>query len=314
MPGHAGARSVSRGGEAGLARRPLLGAAFGLFGGLLLGLAAPLGAEEAPTPAGRIVVAGGDVAEIIAALGAADRVVGVDTTTQYPPELAELPSIGYARALSAEGVLSLAPDMLIGAHDAGPANVLEQLRAAGLAVELAPTGEGAEVVPAKIAFVAHVLGLGPVGEELSEAYRAEMAEVAAEVARIESRPKVLFILTLRDGAPMVGGAGTSADAMITLAGAENAARGFDGYKPMNREAIMAAAPDVILMMDRHGPEGGGAAAVLALPEIAATPAGQAKRVVTMDGMLLLGFGPRTPEAVRTLAAELRPGDAVATEP
>ena len=299
-------RRAGGGGAAGRWRRWLIGAGLALFG-----LAAPLRAAEDP---GRVVVAGGDIAEIVAALGAADRVVGVDTTTLYPPELAELPSIGYARALSAEGVLSLAPDLLLGAHDAGPANVLDQLRAAGMEVALAPAGEGAEVVTEKIAFVAGMLGLGPKGEELSEAYRAEMAEVAADVAKMAGRPRVLFVLTLRDGAPMVGGAGTSADAMIALSGGENAARGFEGYKPMNREAILAAAPEVILMMDRHGPEGGGPEAALALPEIAATPAGQAKRVVTMDGMLLLGFGPRTPEAVRALAASLHPKDAAPLGP
>jgi iron complex transport system substrate-binding protein len=283
--------------------------------GAILALGAPAWADApAPDPAGRIVVAGGDIAEIVAALGAADRMLGVDTTSLYPPELTELPSIGYARALSAEGVLSLAPDLLLGAHDAGPAAVLDQLRAAGLAVALAPGGAGMEAVPEKIAFVAGALGLAPEGQALTDAYRAEMSEVLGDVGAMPGRPSVLFILTLRDGAPMVGGAGTSAEAMIALAGGVNAARGFDGYKPMNREAIMAAAPDVVLMMDRHGEETGGPAEVLALPEFAATPAGRAGRGVAMDGMLLLGFGPRTPEGVRELAALLHPGAPGPTEP
>ncbi|PZQ51334.1 MAG: hemin ABC transporter substrate-binding protein [Rhodovulum sulfidophilum] len=308
---------MTRGSLPGL--RTLIGtggrrALFGAFALLALSGAAPAATETAAgSGATRIAVAGGDIAEIVAALGAGGRVVGVDTTTLYPPELTELPSIGYARALSAEGVLSLAPDLLLGAHDAGPATALEQLRAAGLTVALAPGGEGMEAVPAKIAFVAGALGLGPEGQELTDAYRAEMAEVLEDVGAMPERPKVLFILTLRDGAPMVGGAGTSADAMIALAGGANAAQGFDGYKPMNREAIMAAAPDVILMMDRHGEENG-PDEVLTLPEIAATPAGQAGRLVSMDGMLLLGFGPRTPQAVRELAALLHPGAPEPTEP
>lgn len=279
-----------------------------------LGAATPPLAQTPAAEAARIVVAGGDIAEIVAALGATDRVVGVDTTSLYPPELTKFPSIGYARALSAEGVLSLAPDLLLGAHDAGPAAVLEQLRTAGLDVALAPEGADMEAVPEKIAFVAGALGLAPEGQALTDAYRAEMAEVLDDVAAMPGQPKVLFILTLRDGAPMVGGAGTSADAMIALAGGINAARGFDGYKPMNREAIMAAAPDVVLMMDRHGEETGGLAEVLARPEFAATPAGQAGRGVSMDGMLLLGFGPRTPEGVRALATLLHPGAPAPTEP
>lgn len=286
---------------------------------LLVALAlAPLGlrAEEKFEPPARIAVAGGELAEIIAALGAADRVVGVDTSTLYPPELALLPSIGYARALSAEKVLSLAPDMLIGEHGAGPSEALRRIGAAGARVELAPEGEGPDAVPGKIAFVAALLGLGPRGEDLAEAYRSEMDAVAAEVGGLGERPRVLFVLTLRDGVPVVGGAGTAADAMITLAGGVNAARdAVAGYAPLSRTALLATAPDVLLTMDGQGGGAGKASeALLAQPELARSPAGLAKRVVTMDGTLLLGFGPRTPDGVRDLAQALRPRQAAPAAP
>jgi iron complex transport system substrate-binding protein len=256
----------------------------------------------------RVVVAGGDLAEIAHALGAGDRLVGVDTTSLYPPELAELPQIGYVRALAPEGVLSLSPDLLIGAHDAGPASALDKLRAAGLVVEIAPAAQGAGSVPAKIDFVGGLLGLETEAAALAEVYRAEMARLQEIIAGVSDRPRVLFILALRDGAPLVAGADTAAQAMIELAGARNAATGFTGYQAMNREAVLAAAPDVVLMMEGRDHGAGGPDAVLALPEIAPTPAGQAGRLVTMDGLLLLGFGPRTPDAVRQLAAALHPGD------
>lgn len=257
----------------------------------------------------RVVVAGGDLAEIVAALGVSDMVVGVDSTTLYPPALTELPQMGYVRALSAEGVLSLSPDLLLAASDAGPAAVLGQVSAAGVKVALAPYVEGAESVPAKITFVGETLGHVAEAEMLISSYRADMAKVKAAVAGVTSRPKVLFVLSMRDGAPLVAGEGTSAEAMVVLAGGVNAAEGFQGYKPMNREAVMVAAPDVVLMMDGHADQVGGIAAVMARPEIALTPAGKAGRGVTMEGMLLLGFGPRTPEAVRELAAKLHPEDA-----
>ena len=136
-----------------------------------------------------------------------------------------------------------------------------------------------------------------------------MAELASKIDTVENKPKVLFILSMQNGAPNVGGEGSSADAIIKLAGGQNAATGFEGYKPMNREALMAAAPDVILMMDGHADRAGGIDEVLASPGIALTPAGQTKRSITMDGMLLLGFGPRTPQAVRELARGLHPEDA-----
>jgi iron complex transport system substrate-binding protein len=277
---------------------------------LLLAAAAGLaGAPVRGQPAERIVVAGGDLTEIVVALGAGERIVGVDSTSLHPPEMRERAQIGYVRRIAPEGVLTLAPDLLIGAADAGPAAALDKLRAAGLRVELAPEGGGAESVPVKIAFVGRIVGREAEAAALAEAYRAEMARLAAAIAEVSGRPRVLFVLSIQNGAPLVGGSGTSADAMIALAGGVNAATGFADYKPMNREAVIAAAPDVLLMMDGHANNLGGAAAVLARPEMALTPAGRAGRAVVMDGLLLLGFGPRTPEAVRRLAALLHPDDA-----
>lgn len=261
------------------------------------------GAEPA-----RVVVAGGDLTEIAASLGAGDRIVGVDSTSLHPPEMTARAQIGYVRQLAPEGVLALGPDLLIAAADAGPAAALDKLRAAGLRVEVAPEGTGAETVPAKIAFMGRVLGREGEAAALVAAHRAEMDRLAAAIAGVSARPRVLFVLSIQNGAPLVGGAGTSADAMIALAGAVNAAQGFDGYKPMSREAVIAAAPEVLLMMDGHAGRQGGIAAVLARPEMALTPAGRASRAIVMDGLLLLGFGPRTPEAVRRLAALLHPGD------
>lgn len=257
----------------------------------------------------RIVSAGGDLTEIIVALGAGDRLIGVDSTSSFPAEMQEKPQIGYVRALSAEGLLSLTPDLLIGAHDTGPETVLDQLRATGLEVAIAPDGSDAESVAAKTIFVGEVLGLEAEASTLVTAYRAEMAKVAEAVAALDRAPRVLFILSIRDGAPLVGGQATSADEMIRLAGGQNAAAGIEGYKPMNREAIIAAAPDVILMTDAHADRLGGLDDVLTRPEIALTPAGRDKAGVLMPAMLLLGMGPRTAEGVRQLARALHPDQA-----
>ncbi|QHQ37036.1 heme/hemin ABC transporter substrate-binding protein [Algicella marina] len=262
-------------------------------------------------PYERIVTAGGDLTEVVTALGAADSIVGIDSTSTYPAEITDLPDIGYVRALSAEGVLTLRPDLLIGAYDTGPEAVLGQLQAAGVQVEIAPGGEDAQSVPAKIRFVGDLLGKSREATALIAAYEADMAELATALQGVEDRPRVLFILSMQNGAPLVGGALTAADKIIALAGGVNVATGFDGYKPMNREAILAAAPDVILMMNGHADRLGGVDEVLALPEIALTPAGQNRRAITMDGMLLLGFGPRTPLAARELARALHPEDAAA---
>lgn len=285
--------------------------AFGAASALLTLGAAAAAADEAPAGGARVVIAGGDLTEIAFALGAGDRIVGVDQTSTYPPETAARAQIGYVRRLSAEGVLSLAPSLLLAAHDAGPPATLAQLRAAGLAIAVAPAGDAPDAATEKFRFVGAALGLTAEAAALTARYEAALAEARAKVARLKERPKVLFLLSIRDGAPIVAGAGTSAETMIRAAGGTNAAAGFEGYKPMSQEAILAAEPEIILMMSQHAERSGGAQSVLARPEFALTPAGRAGRLVTMDGMLMLGFGPRTPEAMATLARKLQPDAAAA---
>lgn len=276
--------------------------------GAIAGLAAALAEGGQPE---RVVIAGGDLTEIAFALGAGDRIVGVDATSTWPPEADDRPDIGYFRRLSAEGVLSLAPDLLLAAPEAGPEIALEQIAAAGVEIRTAPDLPGAEGIAPKIRFVGAALGRREAADALAARVGADLEEVRAKVARIETRPRVLFILLLRGGAPVVGGTGTEAEEIIRLAGGENAAGALEGYTPMTREAILAARPDAILMMQSRAEAAGGLSEVLARPDIALTPAGRAGRGVIMPGMLLLGFGPRTPEAVARLARALHPEAAAA---
>ncbi|MEP6146730.1 MAG: ABC transporter substrate-binding protein, partial [Nisaea sp.] len=198
----------------------------------------------------RIVSAGGDITEIINALGAGDRVVGVDSTSNFPPEMAEKAQIGYIRNLAAEGILSLQPDVLIAAHDAGPPPAVAQLRAAGLQVELAPQGDSVPGVQEKIRFVGNILGMPEKAEALAQKLELQMKASLEIASASKENPRVIFVLNTADGAPLVGGRGTSADSVIALAGGVNAADSFDGYKPMSQEAIITAAPDVLLMMSQ----------------------------------------------------------------
>ncbi|MEM7506755.1 MAG: ABC transporter substrate-binding protein [Pseudomonadota bacterium] len=283
-------------------RRTLLSA----FGFALL--AVPAMAEDR---AERVVIAGGDLTEIAFALGAGDRVVGVDQTSTFPEATADLPQIGYVRRLSAEGVLSLRPDLLIVADDAGPDVALEQLQAAGTRVMRAPESVEAPEIADKIRFVGQALGEQEKAEDLVAKFQSDLDQITAKVATLAGSPRILFILSIRNGAPLIGGRGTTADEMIRLAGGRNAGSAIEGYKPMNSEAILAAAPDAILMMTQHAERLGGIDAVLSRPEIALTPAGRNARAVTMDGMLLLGFGPRTPRAIADLARALQPDAAKA---
>ena len=252
----------------------------------------------------RIVSIGGSVTEIVYALGAEDRLVAVDSTSLYPEVATELPDVGYMRRLSAEPILALEPDHILAIADAGPKPVLDQLREAGVEITIIDDEPSPEGIVGKIEDVAQALGLVDRGEALTGQVAANFDTLAAEIDEVSVPQRVMFVLNTGRGAPMVGGTGTSADAIIRLAGAENAVTDLDGYKPLSPEAAIEAAPDVILTMNRSVEVSGGEEALLALPDIALTPAGQNEALISMEGLFLLGFGPRTPEAARKLAAAL----------
>lgn len=251
-------------------------------------------------PAQRVVSLGGSVTEIAVALGAQARLIGRDTTSTHPGSIAALPDVGYIRALSAEGVLGLGPDLIISETGAGPAEAVAALRAAGVPFALMPGEASPQGVLDKITAVAAALDLPGPGAALRAQVKAGLEAAAARAAGITDRKSVLFVLALQGGRVMAGGAGTSAEGIITLAGATNAASGFKGWKQITDEAVIAAAPDVILMMDRDGDLAVTDKDVLKHPALAQTPAAQAGRILRMDGMLVLGFGPRTPRAADAL--------------
>jgi iron complex transport system substrate-binding protein len=254
----------------------------------------------------RIVAAGGVITEILYALGAGDRIAGVDATSLHPPAaLKEKPNVGYVRALSAEGVLSLKPSRIIAIDSAGPPDVMRLLRGAGVPIETIPEDFTEAGVAARIRAVGVAAGLRQEAERLTEETQRRMAEVARLRMSIDRPRRVLFVLALREGRPMVGGRNSGADAIIRLAGAVNAADAVEGYKPMSDEAVIAAAPDVILMMDR-GSHAVSADDLFRSPSFSATPAAARRALVTMDGLYLLGFGPRTPSAARDLMAAVYP--------
>lgn len=256
--------------------------------------------------AARIVSIGGAVTEILFALGAGDRVIAVDQTSQYPAAARGLPQVGYARALSPEGVLSVGPSLIIAIEGAGPKSTLDVLKAASVPVVLVPEGHTPEGVEEKIMTVARAVGEEAKGRALADAVKADFDSVARQVAQLKHHTRAVFVLSASGSSVVVGGAGTSADAMLELAGAQNAMRSVTGYKPAVDEAAMAAEPEAVVVMKGGGqelpPE-----VIFALPAFVGTPAARDKRHVAMWGSYLLGFGPRSPQAVLDLARALNPG-------
>ncbi len=269
----------------------------------LLAMLVALGVNQAmadeDTPPLRVLSIGGAVTEIVYALEMEHLLIGRDTTSNFPPEVTELPDVGYMRALSPEGVLAIAPDLIIAVEGAGPPETIDVLNDAGIAFVTIPEGFDGAALRTKVEAVAQALGVSDRGAILADQIDEELQAASDSIG--PDAPRVLFILSMQNGRVMASGSGTAADAIITMAGGQNAFTAFEGYLPVTDEAVLAAAPDVILMMDRSGDHAMEDADLFAHPALSTTPAAQQGHVIRMDGLFLLGFGPRTPQAVTDLA-------------
>ncbi|MFI5445430.1 hemin ABC transporter substrate-binding protein [Polaromonas sp. UC242_47] len=262
-------------------------------------------AQTAPKPP-RIVSVNGSLTEIVYALGAEQQLVGTDTTSLFPAAALGTPKVGYMRALSAEGLLSLKPDALIGTSEAGPAVVMDQVRSAGVQVELVEADHSWAEVQRKVAVVGRATGRSAQAAALQARLDAQWAEVLASVGRQNGRrPRAIFILS-HSASPQVAGNKTAAHAMLNYAGLDNAlagagqARPFSGYRPMTAEALVAAAPDLIVTTTQGIEASGGLEKFWSRPGLELTPAYKRRALVALDALYLIGFGPRLPQAVGEL--------------
>ena len=290
-----------------LRRRAVLRGALGGVGAAVLGGAVlrPAFAASCAAEGQRVVSIGGAVTEIVAALDAMCRVIATDTTSLYPRAVFDLPRVGYMRALAAEGIVALNPTMVLASDRSGPEPVLRQLKGAGVDLQHIANDPQIAAIAPKIRAVGAALGLQARAASLAQAVDEDIAALQAQIATLETRPRVLFLLSVARAQPMAGGAETSANAMIALAGGVNAAP-VNGWKPISAESALDLAPDAILMMSQTLEAAGGVDAVLALPALASSPAAKNRRVIAMEGTYLLGLGPRVAHAGRDLAATLHP--------
>jgi iron complex transport system substrate-binding protein len=292
--------------QGSLQRRTVLGAGAALAA---LG-AAPASLASGAAQARRIVTIGGAITETVYALGAGDELVGADTTSLYPEAATRLPSVGYARALSAEGLLSLRPTLILASGEAGPPVVLRQLEAARVPLQVLDAGHRFEGVLARTRRVAELIGRAPAGEALAARLSDDWATTTRSVHALQNGtegPRVLFVLSHAMNQVRIAGHGTAAHAMIGHAGARNAFAAVQGFRPLTPEAAIAAAPDLILATSQGLEAAGGVDGLLKAPGLGATPAGRAGRVVALEALFLLGFGPRLPQAVAALAQQLHRG-------
>ncbi|GGH60102.1 iron complex transport system substrate-binding protein [Filimonas zeae] len=249
----------------------------------------------------RIISLNGAISEILCALGAESQIVGVDVTSNYPEALKTKAKVGHNRNISAEGVLSLQPTLVITFDNQLNPQLLDQLKAAKVKTVILKQELSVQGTRNLIGELAAAIGATAKAAALQQTFDKQMAAVKTTALH----KKVLFIYARGAGAMQVSGTNTSIDKMITLAGATNAMTGFTDFKPLSAEALVAANPDVILMFDSGLGSVGGAEGLQKIPGIAQTNAGKNKKVISMDGELLSGFSIRLPQALQELYNKLK---------
>ena len=271
---------------------------------LCVGLLASLQATAADLPQ-RWVSAGGALSEWVSVLGGESKLVGVDTTSQHPQSLKKLPSIGYQRSLSAEGILSLRPDILIGTEEMGPPPVIAQVKNAKVHVELFSAQPDLPNLEKNITHLGQLLGAQAQAAQLLESYQQQLTAQKARVAELQTKhkaPGVLVLIGHAGGKPLIAGKDTAADWLLQRAGGHNLAT-HTGYKPFSVESLAGLDPEVLVFADRAlSGEAAKAALFKKNPILNSSRAAKAGRVLELDPTLLVGgLGPRLPAVLKSLS-------------
>ncbi|MCK6187724.1 ABC transporter substrate-binding protein [Pseudomonas sp. EYE_354] len=276
---------------------------------LVVGLLVNHGAQASELPQ-RWVSAGGALSEWVAALGGEPKLVGVDTTSQHPESLKALPSIGYQRQLSAEGILSLRPQVLVGTEEMGPPPVLAQIRSAGVQVEMFSAQPDLATLKGNLQHLGKLLGDETKASQLFAGYEQALDQQKNLVTRAQvtqTAPGVLLLIGHAGGKPLIAGKDTAGDWVLQQAGGKNLAA-HSGYKPFSVESLAGLRPDVLVFADRALTGDAARAALFREnPILASTPAAKNGRVFELDPTLLVGgLGPRLPQGLARLSAGFYP--------
>ena len=243
----------------------------------------------------RIVIAGGSLTEIVYLLGQEKKLVGVDITSKYPLSATKLTSIGYLRNLSAEGILSLSPTLLLAESDIGPPAVLNQLNKTSLETKIISDDLTMAGIKNKIDCIVSILNLK------KNNYISIYNDIKDKITKIEKykslnekrNKKVLIVLMMRGTSPIIAGKNTSGHGLISSLGLLNSMSQVDGWKPVSKEEIILSNPDYVIVTNRTFNSFLSTKDFILKTGLNFTNAGEDNNLIIEDGMALLGFGPRT---------------------
>jgi iron complex transport system substrate-binding protein len=262
----------------------------------------------------RIVCIGSQYNEFIYALGAQQNLVGVDYSSTYPPEIKKLPTVGYHRALSAEGILSLHPTVIIQDNNIGPPTVVQRLKQLNIPMKTFTAKddsiEGAKALLREMGAYFHK---EQRAEELCAKIDKDMAAAVEKVKQYKDHPRVAVIhfgrasnvyLVVGSGG---GGDAASAGRMVQWAGGEMAIQKKGMERMASPEVVAKSNPDVILMTEYGFDRLGSTDAAKTLPGVAETAAAKNNRIYRVTEHELMYFGPDTGQNIIKLASLIHSG-------
>jgi len=248
--------------------------------------------KEAQVANQKIVSLNGAITEIICNLGHEKELVGRDVTSTYPESMANsVKDLGHVRSLTIEPIVALNPTLIVASDKDINADLLGKIKESGIKYDLFEQKYSIEGTKALIKQVAQALG--------NNNYQSLWDKIDADIAKLQpisQKPKVLFIYARGAGTLMVAGKNTPMESIIQIAGGVNAVENLEDFKPLTPEALIQGDPDLILLFDSGLESLGGTEGLLKVPGIAQTKAGKNKAIISMEGGLLSGFGPRVGEA------------------
>ncbi len=266
------------------------------------------GTEVTVTSTERIVPANGDLAEVVFALGLGEHVVARDVSATFPPEVEAVPSVGYQRTLPLEPLAAFEPTVVLATTTAGPPETISGLRDLDIPVVVLEVPDSLEGPPDKLRALGAVLGVAEEAGALAAQVEQDISAATDRAETADDPPRVAALYLRGEAVQVMFGPGSGMSVLLEAARAEDlgATLGIDETQPVNLEALLAAAPEALVVTDSGLASVGGVDGLLALGggALARTPAGEARRVLAYDDQLLLGFGPRTGDALARLVTDL----------
>jgi iron complex transport system substrate-binding protein len=261
----------------------------------------------------RLVVISQVYNEIIWALGAEGTVVGVDYSSTYPPDVKKVQTVGYHRALSAEGILSLHPTAILHDNNIGPPQVVEQLKGLNIPTKTFDAkNDSVDGTKALIREMGAYFHKEQRAEELCRTLDTQMSASLEAVRKYTDRPRVAVIhfgrasnVYLVVGKGRGTGDGSAASQMVEWAGGEMAVDAQGMQRMASPEIVAQANPDVILVTDFGFDRlGSPVDEIKALPGVSTSNAAKNNRIYRVEENVLMYFGPRTGENVEKVAAAI----------